>query len=390
MIDPIYRLLPIFLAAALAGGCGIFGKDEPADPPVELAGFDREFRVRQVWSVKIGGDAENLYLGLNPASDGARVYAASNDGKVIAVDTIKGKTYWKTEMDIPFSGGPGVGEGMLVLGGGDGEVVALHTLDGSLRWQTTLSSEVLATPAITRNIVVVRTVDGSVYGLSVTDGSQVWLVEQEVPRLTLRGNSSPVINGDVVICGFDDGRVMAISLEDGATVWDTLVSPATGRTEIERLSDIDGQLLVMGADIFVASYQGRAAMLALESGQAWWERELSSHRGISSDGSTLYLTDDKSHIVAMTRRNGEILWQQEALHQRMLTTTAVYQSYLVAGDMEGYLHWFNRADGRLAARNKVGGGRISSTPLVLDDLVFVQNDDGRLSAFRAILPAKED
>ena len=390
MIDPMYRLLPIFLAAALVGGCGIFGKDEPADPPVELAGFDREFRVRQVWSVKIGGDAENLYLGLNPASDGARVYAASNDGKVIAVDTIKGKTYWKTEMDIPFSGGPGVGEGMLVVGGGDGEVVALHTLDGSLRWQTTLSSEVLATPAITRNIVVVRTVDGSVYGLSVTDGSQVWLVEQEVPRLTLRGNSSPVINGDVVICGFDDGRVMAISLEDGATVWDTLVSPATGRTEIERLSDIDGQLLVMGADIFVASYQGRAAMLALESGQAWWERELSSHRGISSDGSTLYLTDDKSHIVAMARRNGEILWQQEALHQRMLTTTAVYQSYLVAGDMEGYLHWFNRADGRLAARNKVGGGRISSTPLVLDDLVFVQNDGGRLSAFRAILPAKED
>ncbi len=390
MIDPIYRLLPIFLAAALAGGCGIFGKDEPADPPVELARFDREFRVRQVWSVKIGGDAENLYLGLNPASDGARVYAASNDGKVIAVDKIKGKTYGKPEMDIPFSGGPGVGEGMLVLGGGDGEVVALHTLDGSLRWQTTLSSEVLATPAITRNIVVVRTVDGSVYGLSVTDGSQVWLVEQEVPRLTLRGNSSPVINGDVVICGFDDGRVMAISLEDGATVWDTLVSPATGRTEIERLSDIDGQLLVMGADIFVASYQGRAAMLALESGQAWWERELSSHRGISSDGSTLYLTDDKSHIVAMARRNGEILWQQEALHQRMLTTTAVYQSYLVAGDMEGYLHWFNRADGRLAARNKVGGGRISSTPLVLDDLVFVQNDGGRLSAFRAILPAKED
>ena len=58
--------------------------------------------------------------------------------------------------------------------------------------------------------------------------------------------------------------------------------------------------------------------------------------------------------------------------------------------MEGYLHWFNRADGRLAARNKVGGGRISSTPLVLDDLVFVQNDGGRLSAFRAILPAKED
>ncbi len=156
MTGPIYRLLTIVLVAALSGGCGIFGKDEPADPPVELVKFDREFRVRQVWSVKIGGDAENLYLGLSPVSDGARVYAASHDGKVIAVDTVSGKTYWKTDTDFPFSGGPGVGEGMLVLGSGNGEVVALNTLDGMQRWQVSLSSEVLSTPAISRNIVVVR------------------------------------------------------------------------------------------------------------------------------------------------------------------------------------------------------------------------------------------
>ena len=105
---------------------------------------------------------------------------------------------------------------------------------------------------------------------------------------------------------------------------------------------------------------------------------------------TLYLTDDKSHIVAMARRNGEILWQQDALHRRMLTTTAVYGAFLVAGDFEGYLHWFKRSDGKLAARNKVGGGRINATPLVLDDLVFVQSDGGRLSAYRAKLPVAED
>lgn len=389
MSNPVARVAVVSLAVVLIAGCGIFGKDEPVDPPVELVKFDREFKVRKVWGIRVGGDAESLHLGLGPVSDGARVYAAGNEGKVVAVDTISGKTYWKTKMDIAFSGGPGVGEGILVLGSSDGEVVALDTLDGSRRWQTSLSSEVLSTPAIGENIVVVRTVDGSVHGLSTKDGSEVWLVEQEVPRLTLRGNSSPVITGDVVICGFDDGRVMAISVADGFTIWETLVSPATGRTEIERLSDIDGQLLVMGADIFVASYHGRAAMLALESGQAWWERELSSHRGISSDGSSLYLIDENSHLVAMTRRNGEVIWQQDELHRRNVTTTAVYGDFLVAGDFEGYLHWFNRSDGKLVARHRVGFTQISSAPLVLDDLVYVQTDAGYLSAYRAILPDKE-
>ena len=389
MMRRIIYLLGIGSLSVAMVGCGIFGGDEPADPPAELTQFSESFKIRSAWSVKIGGDSKNLYLGLGPATDGARVYAASTDGKVIAVDTISGKKYWKIDLNISFSGGPGVGEGLLVLGTGDGEVVAINTLDGELRWRVQLSSEILAAPAISRHTVVVRSVDGRLHGLSIIDGSQTWVVEREVPRLTLRGNSSPVISGDVVICGFDDGRILAVSLDDGLTVWDTLISPASGKTEIERLADIDGQLLVMGADIFATSYQGRVAMLALESGQAWWERELSSYRGISSDGNTLYLTDANSHIVAMSRRNGEILWQQDVMHRRQLTTTAVYGSYLVAGDFEGYLHWFDRADGKLVARKKVGGERINSMPLVLDDLIFVQTDAGNLTAFKAILPDKQ-
>ena len=378
-------LLLTFVALGLAG-CGIFGGDEPADPPAELTNIKQAFKVRSIWSVKIGGKTENLHLGLSPVTDGARVYAANHDGNIVAVDTINGKKYWEKELELPLSGGPGVGDGLLAIGTGDGDIIALNTINGDVLWHVELSGEVLSTPAVAESMVVVRTVDGRLHGLSAEDGSERWVVEQEVPRLSLRGNSNPVIVGNVVVCGFDDGRVMAIAMEDGETIWDSAVNLSQGRTEIERLADVDGQVLVLGDDVFATSYQGRVAMLDLRDGQNWWQHEMSSFHRITSDGSTLYLTSAASHLLSLARRNGEVLWEQDALHRRGLTAAVVYGPALVTGDFEGYLHWIDRGDGKLVARNRVGSDRISGAPLVLDELVYVQTDGGRLSAFRADIP----
>ena len=84
-----------------------------------------------------------------------------------------------------------------------------------------------------------RTVDGKLRALALADGTELWTAEQQIPRLTLRGTAAPVVARDMAISGFDNGRVLAVSLADGATVWDSPVSPPHGRTELERLNDID-------------------------------------------------------------------------------------------------------------------------------------------------------
>ena len=102
-----------------------------------------------------------------------------------------------------------------------------------------------------------------------------------MPRLTLRGNGAPVVSGDMVVAGFDNGKVSAITLATGELLWSTTVAPSHGRTEIERLVDIDSPVQVTGEDVYVVGYQGRIAMLALDSGQIWWGRDLSSNRGLA-------------------------------------------------------------------------------------------------------------
>ena len=109
-----------------------------------------------------------------------------------------------------------------------------------------MKGEILSAPAVAEKEVVVRTVDGKLRALVIADGQELWTAEQQIPRLTLRGTAAPVVARDIAISGFDNGRVLAVSLVDGATVWDSPVSPSHGRTELERLNDIDAAVKVVG------------------------------------------------------------------------------------------------------------------------------------------------
>lgn len=383
--DTRSRLARAAIAAtvAVALGLGACSKDKDVAPPAELVDFDAKLAIERVWSGGVGGKDRALRLALAPAVDGERVYAAGEKGDVYAFDANTGRTLWRTETELPLSGGPGVGQGLVVAGTSDGQLVALDAAAGAKKWQVRLTGEVLAAPAIAPGAVVVRTVDGHVRALAPATGAELWSDDEAVPRLSLRGNSPPVIAGDAVLCGFDNGKVAAYALNNGDVLWEAAVSPARGRTELERLNDIDGAVHVSGRDVFAAGFQGRVAMLALDSGQIWWARDASSHRGFALDGETLYLTLADGSVQALRRRDGTPVWTNDKLLRRGLTAPAIDGDALVVADFEGYVHWLDKTTGELLARAKSGGERVTNAPVAANGLVYVQNDDGRLVALRS-------
>ncbi|CAN5262548.1 outer membrane protein assembly factor BamB [soil metagenome] len=373
--------LSLVCIALVLGGCGIFGRDEPDDPPAELTEIASSIAVNTAWTARVGETDPILRLGLQPASDGSRVFAAAHDGHVAAFDAVTGERAWITDTDRPLSAGPAVGDGLVVLGSNDGDLIAIDASTGEIRWHIQVSSEVLAAPAISRGLVVVQTVDGLLRGLDAADGSEMWLVEKTVPALSLRGSASPVIAGKTVIAGFSNGELVAVDLANGDELWSVLISPARGRTVLERLVDINNSVQVVGKDLYVVNFQGRVAALALESGQVLWTREMSSYRGLSADLANLYITDQASDIVALDRDVGDPLWRQEALRNRRLTAPVPFGSAVVVGDLEGYLHWLSPDTGELIGRARMGQASISGRPLVAGNRLFVLSDAGVLSAF---------
>lgn len=376
------RLFVVALAFALVSGCSWFGGDEEEDPPADLVKFKATLKIKKAWSNGIGDGSEHLRLALNVATDGSHVYAATHDGRVAMFEAVKGKRKWLRKTKLELSAGPAIGEGVVLLGSSDGDVIALDANDGTERWRVSVSSEVLATPALAGDHAYVRTVDGKLIALNLADGSEAWFVQQSVPRLSVRGTGAPVVIKSAVICGFDNGRIAAYEVGDGSVIWDVLLSPPSGRTEVDRLSDLNATVRVVGDDIYAIGYQGTLSALAAESGQVLWTRDISSHSGIAVDFNNLYVTGDASELYAVSRRTGRENWRQETLLNRDVSGPTPVAGSIVVGDFDGYLHWFDARDGSLQARVRAGGDRITSEPLVVNEMVYVVTDGGKLYAFK--------
>jgi outer membrane protein assembly factor BamB len=298
------------------------------------------------------------------------------------VDAGTGRRAWSVDTKLPFSAGPGYGEGLVVVCSSDGDVLAFDAADGTERWRAQAKGEVLATPTIARGRVLIRTVDGTLRSLSAADGAEEWVIEREVPRLTLRGNAPPVVFADLVISGFDNGKVSALSLQTGETLWEISLAPPSGRTELERMVDVDSRIWIVGEDLFVSGYHGRTVSLASESGQILWSRDIDSYAGVGVDWNSVYVTQSDSAVLAMARRGGAAEWSQEGLKFRTATAPVPYGKSVVVGDFEGYVHWLDAASGEFVARERAGEA-IVMPPLVVGELLVVFSEDGQLTAYRA-------
>ena len=377
------RRVAIWLVAVVSiAGCGIFGDDDDEElQPTELLDFEATLDVKRLWSAKLGDGTEFLRIALSPAGDGNRIYAASYDGNVSAYDPEDGGRVWRTEIDLALSAGPGVGEGLVVVAGYDGDLIALRAEDGSEVWRTDIAGESLARPLIKDDAVVVYTIDGRLRVFSTFDGAERWALEQSLPALTLRGAAAPIVVGTTVIAGFDNGRLSAISLADGSEQWEAILSPPSGRSDLDRLADIDGSMAAVGQDVYATGYHGRVASLAVESGQVIWAREISGLSGLAADWNNIYLAAEEGEILALLRRNGDDVWRQEALIRREPTAPVAFSTAVVVGDFEGYVHFFNNFDGRQVARVRVGKSLISHAPVVIGGRLYVQSESGTLSVF---------
>lgn len=367
------------LAAALMVGCaGPDAFERSEAPAVEVVG---DLAPQRVWERSVGA-AAGLQDRLIPAYDEGRVFAASADGRLVALDAQSGETLWQRELEGRLSGGPAAADGLIVIGTREGEVIALSAQTGETRWISGVTSEVLAPAAIGQGVVAVRTNDGRVFALQRDSGERLWLYDRNVPTLSVRGHSAPVLVDGGVVVGFDNGRLAALSLGDGSPIWEASVAVPRGQTDLDRMVDIDADPLVRSGAVFAVAYQGRVAGVSLGEGRVAWARELSGYAGLTLVGRRLVVPDADGHVWALDASNGASVWRQDALEGLVLTAPAVHDGYPVVAGSDGFLNWLAADDGRVLARRQVAGTRIASAPLAANGMLYVLSTGGELQAWR--------
>lgn len=381
------RILAVgFLVLAFLSGCGWFTSPSVVEP-AELVELKNSIAPKVLWKRDVGAGSAGQRLGLAPAITADRIYVANADGEILALNAADGESIWSVKTDLPLSGGPGVGDGLVVVGTLDGDLIALAEDDGQEVWRGRASSEVLAAPGVGDGLVVAHSIDGALTGLASDTGESRWRYQHTVPVLSLRGGAAPVLIKDTAYCGLAGGKLVAIDLGNGTSRWELTIASKRGRSELERISDIDGEPLVRDGVVYVASFQGAVVAVGEISGSVLWQRELSSYAGLAADWFQLYASDDEGSVWALNAEDGTPRWRQDKLSLRRLSTPAVLGDYVVVGDYEGYLHWLNVLDGRMVARTRVGSDPISARGLRVDNsTLYVLGDGGELAAIQVPKP----
>ena len=374
------RTLAVGFAALVLTGCGSSSKQEL--PPAKLEKFTAEVQLDRSWKRNIGIGQGELYNNLQPALDGLTLYAADAKGRVVSMDRDTGKVNWQVRLKEPLSGAVGAGGGRVMLGTLNGAVITLDENDGSELWRAQVSSEVLAPPQTNGDIVVVQSQDDKLVALDIGTGEQRWMYESSLPVLTVRGHSSPLVSLYRVYAGLASGRVVALDAANGVPLWEQRIAQPQGRSELERMVDIDGQLLLDDDTLYAATYQGNLVAMDAESGNIRWQRPTSSHGGPDAGFGSVYLSRADGTVEAYDQNRATPLWSNDQLLRRQLTAPVAFDSYVAVADYQGYLHLLAQSDGRLVGRVRVDSKGVRATPIARSGTLYVYGNSGDLAAYQ--------
>lgn len=348
---------------------------KPTGPqPTPLAEMQQTASFSLRWQASLG-DGGNYAL--RPALTASAVVGASAKGMLTAVDRVTGKPLWQVNTGMTISGGVGTDETLLVVAGDKGDVLA-YNHNGKLLWKSKVSTEVLSVPQIADGVVIVRSGDSRIAGLNVADGKRLWTYDRSTPALVVRNFASVTPQRGIAYAGFAAGKIVALEIKSGSLIWENSVSQPRGNTELDRISDITGNVVVDDEQACAIAFQGRVACFDAAQGNPLWNRDIASDKGMMLLRKFLYVSDANGAVLALDKSSGSSVWKNESLLYRDTQSPHALGDFVVVGDFAGYLHALSREDGQLVARMALDGSSVLGAPLELDKGLLVQTRKGEL------------
>lgn len=377
-VKPLLIFVLFFLleACSTLSGLKFWENDEDKiEAPAELIEISKSVSIDSEWNKKIGSD--NNFGRLVPAFSNDTIIHISSNGYLVAIDSDSGLVLWTIQTEDLVSGAVTVGFKRIFYGTLDGDLVALDFKDGAEIWRSQVSSEILSPPVTNGSIVAAQTSDGKITGFNIKNGEQKWVHQNTIPKLTLRGTATPILAKGFIFTGFANGKVSMIYPDSGAIRLEIPVTINEGKSELERVIDIDGKSVVSNDLLVSASYQGNITAIDLKQGQISWQEKISSVHDLVSVRSRVIAIDEKDSIKGFGLSTGAILWQQDGLKLRGVSSPAALGGNFAIGDFEGYVHILDSKNGSFIGRKKVSKRPILEIISEGSSLVVV-DDSGRL------------
>jgi len=378
------RIIFLFFALVALSGCSSFGwmkfweDEDEIEGPSELYSININVDLNRDWSFSAGNDL--IYGRLIPEIYEDNLFFINSYGNVTSLDFSTGNKIWNRETNDIVSSGVDVNFKTITYSTLDGFLVALNYKNGEEIWRSETSSEGLSPPANSGTHIILQTIDGRISGYDSKSGKLEWFHQTVLPSLTLRGTSTPFIDQGFIFTGFANGKVAMLYPDSGAIRLELPVTLNEGKSELERIVDIDGKPVITNDFLIAASYQGNISAINLRDGRPTWQEELSTVKDLAVNSNRVIAVNDKGTLIAFGTATGAIIWEQEDLRLRKLTSPASVKNLIAVGDFEGYIHLLNAQNGNFEGRKKVSRSAITEVVSEGNNLIVV-DADGRIQKF---------
>lgn len=376
-------LLSTCIAMAIMAGCSKGPKVEEHKPS-KLPKVAQMQALTPVFKESVSGSEKHDPLRLQLDASNQAIYAVSRKGEVVAYD-LNGKKIWETrprKKDKDLTSGVTAADGLVVVGSGKGYLYGLDAATGTVKWQRQLSGSILSPSLIHDGRVITYANDGTVFGTDASTGEPVWTFDTATAPLSVRGNAAPVLaDANTVILANNSGYVYGLDVQSGIPRWQRRVAVSEGRSEVQRLIDIDGEPVIQDNNMFTVSYQGQLTAVNLQSQRVMWAQDTSSLRSPAVGNGLVYVATSEGYLQAFNQVTGEKTWEQDALAYRKLSNPVVIGQYVVVGDLDGYLHLIDPNTGNVLGRVRSKGE--ITTIRAIDNRLYVATRTGNLSVWQA-------
>lgn len=360
----------------------------------DMAPMESDYQLHKNWQVNFGAMPTRDARGLSFAEDDQHIYMAAESGDMVALlkdnqSRWVDQVVWQTQFDSAIVSGPRKHQDRLFIGTSKGQFIAVAASNGDYLWQSQLSSEVLSQAVIANNKIFTRTVDGKLYALNLQTGEKIWVVEHQMPSLSLRGAPEVIIADNKVIVAWETGVVQALALNSGQRIWETRIAVPSGRTDLQRMVDIQARLIYQNDRLYALGFHGKFVAIDLQSGEFYFVKDVSGYRDFLVDDQAVYVVDEADILYAFDRLNGSLIWKQSLFKDRLIGDLAESGDELLVVDGWGYLHWINKLQGTEVARvkhsNEYGDGNRILRVLSAGKRSYLFDDQGVVTSYKVAL-----
>ena len=402
---------PLRVRAALAGLLvasllGLSACSSSGPKPAKLESFTPTIDLKAKWTVSTDRlPAVAMGQGaFAPAISSGLVVVASPKGQVAGYKLRDGSLAFeldlKTELAAGVGAGAGLGAGLFAVVTNAGEL-ALIDAKGQVRWRVAMGGVANERPVIAGGSVLVRLADNRVAAFSQETGARRWVIQRTLPSLVLHGQSGLRTAADAavepgsdqlgavdLVVGLPGARLLWVNATNGSVRWETTVVTPRGSNEVERLSDLLGEPVVVADSVCVAAYQNQVSCHEVNSGRAKWTQKLDVSQPVAADQTLVVGVEANSRVHAYDRATGEKRWSQMGLFLRGATEAVSFDRAVWIADQDGYLHGLSRENGQFVARVSLPGGKPAGRMLVTREGLLIQTQSGRLMLMTASAAAK--